>query len=238
MREQDGTTMRPPSDPSYRRDGAIRKALETGEPWLADRRFEMRSRLMLGPVAAVLMTIALSGVAAADSVTGQHGNYIFVDGHSQSTTGASCKYTDVGNFTYDIYKMVARAPQVWWPNTDSGNTTQHGRVGWKFSIYHKTPAALTWTLLKSSSVQKKTAYEDQLAPYSLATKAPFTNLSLSITAGNFPATELFMARVKVLWYRPDGTVKGSVTHDVQEYKWMSGTTLQGFNSNCVRRFLG
>jgi hypothetical protein len=196
----------------------------------------MRLRLTLGPVAAVLLSIAFSGVAAADTIVGTHGNYIFVDGDSTSTTGATCRYSDVGNLTFDIYKMVARAPQVWWPDTNSSITTQHGRVGWKFSIYHKTPAASTWTLLKSTSVQKKTAYEDQLAPYGQATKAPFTNMSLLISGSSFPTTELFKARVKVFWYRADGTVKGSVMHDVQWYRWLTNID-SSINSNCVRRFL-
>jgi hypothetical protein len=191
---------------------------------------------MLGPVTAVLLSIALSGVAAADTAVGQHGNYVFVDGDSTTTTGATCKYADAGNLTFDVYKIVARAPKAWWPDTNSSITTQHGRVGWRFSVYHKTPAASSWTLLKTSSTQKATAYEDQLTPYGDSTKAPFTNMGMLISGKNFPATELFMAKVKVLWYRADGTVKGSVTHDVAWYRWLTNID-SSINSNCVRRFL-
>lgn len=199
----------------------------------------MRSRLMLAVVGAAVLSIGLSGIAAAaDTVVGQHGNYVMNDFGDANETGATCRYSDVGNFTFDIYKLTARAPSVWWMDTNSSITDQHGTVGWRLIVKHKAPAASTWTTVGKSSIQKKTAYEDQLMPYGASTKAPFTNLSLSINKANYPATELFMATVKVYWYKADGTVRGSVSHDVSHYRWLSGTTLQGLNSNCVRRFLG
>jgi len=197
----------------------------------------MRSRLMLAAVVAAVLSIALSGVAAATTVVGQHGNYIFIDDDSMTTTGAICRYADPNSVgTWNIYKLTARAPSVWWFDTNSSITTQHGPVGWRLYLLHKAPAASTWSLLKKSTIQKKTAYEDQLVPYGSATKAPFTNIALSITANNFPSTELFMARVKVYWFRSDGTVRGSATHDVQNYFWSANGSDAGVHANCVRRF--
>jgi hypothetical protein len=195
----------------------------------------MRSRLILGAVSAAVLSIVFAGVVAADTVTGQHGNYVMNDNGDAAATGAICRYADVGNLTYDIYKMVARAPSVWWMNTDSNKTTQHGTVGWRLIVLHKAPAASTWSTVGKTSIQKKTAYEDQLVPYAASTKAPFTNLTFSINKANYPTTEQFMARVKVFWYKSDGTVKGSVVHDVTYYRWAVGPATLGVNPRCDRR---
>src|SRR6476620_11352049 len=102
----------------------------------------MRLKLTLGPVAAVLLSIVMSGVAAADNVVGQHGNYIFTDYNITDQYGATCKYTaGPGLGVWDLYKIVARAPSVWWFDTNSSITTQHGPVGWQLIVLHKTPAA-------------------------------------------------------------------------------------------------
>jgi hypothetical protein len=122
-------------------------------------------------------------------------------------------------------------------DTNSSITTQHGRVGWQLFVLHKTPAASKWTLLKKSTVQHAIAYEDQLAPYGNATKAPFTNIALTFNGLNYPTTELFMARVKVYWLRADGTIRGSATHNVLNYFWNANGGNGGLHSNCVRRFL-
>ena len=116
----------------------------------------MRSRLMLAVIGAAVLSIGLSGIAAADSVVGQHGNYVMTDYGIADETGATCRYSDVGNLTFDIYKLTARAPSVWWMDTNSSITTQHGTVGWRLIVKHKAPAASTWTTVGKTSIQKKT----------------------------------------------------------------------------------
>ena len=49
----------------------------------------MRSRLVLAVVGAAVLSIGLSGIAAADSVVGQHGNYIFTDYNITGQYGAT-----------------------------------------------------------------------------------------------------------------------------------------------------
>jgi hypothetical protein len=46
-----------------------------------------------------------------------------------------------------------------------------------------------------------------------------------------------MGRVKVFWYKADGSVRGSVVHDITWYRWFGDGTSQGINGNCPRRFL-
>jgi len=193
---------------------------------------------MLAAVGAAVLSIAFSGVAAADTVTGQHGNYQIPDDDTPSLAAAICRYSEGAIGVWNIYKIVGRAPSVWWPDTNASITTQHGPVGWRLSVLHKAPSSSTWKLLKNSSIQHATAYEDQLNPYGSSTKAPFTNIKISITASNFPASEQFMAKVKLYWFRSDGSVRGSVVHNVANYSEMLGSfQVATTTTSCVRRIL-
>jgi hypothetical protein len=208
-------------------------------PGVGEREVLMGSRFTLAVVSAVVLTIGLAGnVAAADKVSGQVGHYAFTDSDSSNSTGAQCLTTDVGNATYDLTQIVGRAPAAWWPDTNSDKTTQHGTVGWRLIVLHKAPAASSWTVLKKSTIQKATAFEDQLNPYGAGTKAPFTDIGLKVSASNFPTTELFAAKAKVIWYRKDGSVKGSVVHFISWYATMYGVNVLGINPSCYDRALG
>ena len=65
-----------------------------------------------------------------------------------------------------------------------------------------------WTTVFSSSIQKKTAYEDYPA-YSDGDKAPFATRTLTWTSSK---TVYFRIKVTVNCYRPNGTVKGHADH--------------------------
>ena len=184
-------------------------------------------------VAALALSLGLSGVVAADSTTGQIGHYAINDGASFQTAGAACWYSGSGSGPWNIYRLVGRAPSAWWPNTSS-TTGQHGTVGWQLIVKHKRLSESTWTLLKKTAVQKKTAYEDAPA-YDPNDKAPFTNQWVNITYANFTSDTQFMAIIKIFWYKADGSVKGSVSHTVVEYGKTFGSVskLTG-NSPCFR----
>jgi len=184
------------------------------------------SRLGAAAVLAGALSLALSGVVAADTIVGTIGHYDMTDGTTPSTAGAACLYATPGGGIYNIYRIVARKPSVWWPNTNASISGQHGQVGWQLIVRYKRPLSSTWTLLKKSDIQKAIAYEDAPA-YDLNDRAPFTNLWVNINYANFSeANTQFKASVKVLWYKADGTVRGSVTHAVQYYV-VKG---DGFNS--------
>lgn len=196
----------------------------------------MKSRLITAVALASALTMALSGVvAAADIVVGQHGHYIFTDGNTTSTAGANCRYYMQNSSTWRIYRIVARPPSVWWMDTNSDITTQHGRVGWRVIILHKSMASSTWLVLKRSGVQFATAYEDQLNPYGSSTKAPFTRIAVDFNGGAYEVSHQFMARIRVNWYRADGSIRGYAIHDVQYYNEVISGHLQGLapNSWCI-----
>ena len=168
------------------------------------------SRFVTAPVSAIVLSIVVAGAVAADGTTGQVGHYVFTD--SASKPGATCVYNTTGGSEAFLNSVVVRAPSVWWPDTSSSSNTQHGQVGWKAIVKEGSPGS--WSTIASSSVQKKTAYEDH--PFhDPADKAPFTNLTVSFTSNKFMN---YLVTVKVFWYRADGSVKGTATHDVVHYR--------------------
>jgi len=190
------------------------------------RRFSWRSVLSVGLASA--LTVFGTGIAAADSGHGQHGNYLFIDGDA-SHTGATCVYT--GPQT-KLTSLIVKPPKVWWPDTDSSNERQHGTVGWRAIAQKATdPVNGPWTFVKRSPIQKKVAYEDQTAPYGDSTKAPFTKATLSWSA---PHSPLVYARVvvKAFWYHHDGSVMGWQKHPVVYYHYKYGTINGTFTNEC------
>jgi hypothetical protein len=185
-------------------------------------------KLFGGIVTACILTIGLSGVVAADTVKGQHGDYLFTD--SSGTPGASCRHVNGGGGEWWLAKIVVRPPSVWWPDTNSSNTTQHGPVGWQAIVKYRTLGSTgSWTLLMRSSVQHATAYEDQLVPYGNSTKASFSKKTFFIN-GSLAKYHLkeFQVTVKAFWYsKSDGSVMGMASHTVQYYNYWLGSTNEG-----------
>jgi hypothetical protein len=184
------------------------------------------TRFLAASAGAVVLSIGLSGVAGAQ--TGQTGNYLFID--SSSTPGAVCKYERVSDTRAKIYQITVKAPQVWWPDRNSDNNTEHGKVGWRAIIDH-TNAGPGFVKLKQSAIQYATAYEGYPGGYDLADKAPFTNISVGITASDLPSGDELRVKVKAIWFKKDGTQLGSVTHTVVYYtlKISTGGTIQTMN---------
>jgi len=185
------------------------------------------SRFGLAAVLSAALSIAFSGVAAADTITGVVGHYNFNDLSTFQAAGVTCRYEarTLGSSVFDLYKIVGRAPSVWWPDTNSSISGQHGTVGWQMIVKHKQPASSTWILLKKTTVQKATAHEDSPA-FDSNDKAPLTNKSVSINRFDFsgPSSEQFMVTKKIIWYKADGTVKGTASHDNIYYRNYEGST--------------
>jgi len=185
-------------------------------------------KLLAAIVGACVLTIGLSGIVAADNVTGQHGDYLFTD--SSGAPGASCRHTNGGGGEWWLAKIVVKPPSVWWPDTNSTNTTQHGTVGWQATVRYRTLGSTgSWTLLTKGSVHKATAHEDQLVPYGNSTKASFSNATFFINGAlaKYHLKE-FQVTVKAFWYsKTDGSVIGSASHTVQYYNYWLGSTNSG-----------
>jgi hypothetical protein len=173
--------------------------------------------LTRGAILAVIGSVLVTGVASADTTSGQTANHLFTD--SQAKPGATCKYApdSRGNNLYHVSKIVVLPPSVWWYDQDSNINSEHGRVGWQLTVGHSTNGT-TWSLVKKSGVQKATAYEDSQNPYGSSTKAPFTKMSVDIAGGSYQLADYFRVTVKAIWYTPTGKIRGFATHVVNWYK--------------------
>ena len=196
-----------------------------------------KRKLALAAVLAAVVSIGLSGVVAADSVHGQTGHYVFTDDATHA--GANCRYVGIGGNTWQLSSFSVRPPSVWWPDTSSNSDTQHGPVGWRVVVYHKHAAASTWSKLKTSTIQRKTAYEDHPA-YDPADKAPFTRITISVNASAYGATEQYRVNVRAIWFNKpyNGTVMGFAVHTAQNYNQVVDGFNQGLvgHAYCVGRF--
>src|SRR3954468_6820114 len=97
------------------------------------RSISRRSTLSVALAVAGAAVFATSGLTLADSESGQHGHYAFKD--DASTGGATCVYSTAGKLT----EIVVKPPSLWWPDTDSGNNNEHGRVGWQLAVQISMP---------------------------------------------------------------------------------------------------
>ena len=179
-----------------------------------------RSRWFVALVLAAAASIGVSGVVYADSVTGTTGHYRTTD--TAESPAATCRYTQIAEGTGVIDRIVIRPPSVWWPNRSSTNSTEHGRVAWRATVGRSTDMA-NWTY-RNSPLQYATAYE--------ATRAPFTNITVDINAGAISNSSVFRVIIKAQWYRRDGTVLGSVRHDVKYLRERLGTTGGVYQGTC------
>ena len=116
-----------------------------------------RPLLMLGAVAALLISSVAPAAAGGDIQKGQVGHYDVPE--NEVTPTVNCRYD---GSTPKLDKFLLKPPSVWWPDTNSSNDTQHGKVGWQIRIQETANTDTgPWTVTYKSSVIKKTAYEDQ-----------------------------------------------------------------------------
>ncbi|MFN8518026.1 MAG: hypothetical protein U0667_01260 [Chloroflexota bacterium] len=177
--------------------------------------FGSARRLLALPV--LLVSLVVAGVAPAAAYTppndqyhGQYAHYNFVDYDGSSHDGRiDCSYRKLPSGSRRLSSFTIRPPRAWWYDTTSDTTHEHGTVGWRFRIQQTTdPDDDPWTTVYSSTVQKKTAYEDHPG-YSSGDMAPFTTRSRSFASS---ATVYLRIKVTIYWYTPGGSVKGYVDH--------------------------
>lgn len=170
-----------------------------------------------GAVALAMFAVLSLSQTAFAYESGTFGHYAVKD--SPATPGATCKYVQdaVNPSLYTIYKITVPAPSVWWPNRNSGSTTEHGKVGWQLQVLYDYGGP-GYPLFAKSPVQKAVAYEDQTTPYGTTTKAPFTKMTVTFSGKSQVDATGWVALVRMVWYRADGSVMGYVTQLLQNYR--------------------
>jgi hypothetical protein len=173
-------------------------------------------------IPVLLLCLMLVGTVPAsayspppDHTSGQIGHYDFRDYAYGSHTGnIDCNYRTLSSGQRRIKEFVLRAPRIWWPDTNSENTNQHGTVGWRYRLQQTTdPDDDPWTTVFKSSVQKRTAHEDHPG-FSDGDKAPFDTRTLTWSSSK---TVYYRVKATVYWYRSNGSVKGQVDHWYSTY---------------------
>ena len=183
------------------------------------------SHALIATSLAVSAILTLGGAAYADTETGQHGHYQFRD--SYPDPGAVCVYA--GSNPYRLVQVIVYAPRLWWPDTNSDVTNQHGKVGFRGIIRVSKPGPYgPWAKVKQSEIMTATAYEDN-PDYDLNDKAPLSKITFSFDPSKWSdhPNAYVQVRVKAYWYKKSGDVLGTVTHDVYNYEHRNSESNDG-----------
>ena len=177
------------------------------------RRHGLAASLLSGTVLLALST----GPVVADTEwghTGMTGYHALRDTH-YTNAGATCRYVGVypspGGYSYEgeLKRIFVRPPKV---RGIAGYGNQ--KVGWQFRVERTTNPSGTWTTTYTSPWQN-----DMTTPTVLA---EFTERSINVNvpadSADDPPYHLYRVMVKIRWYRPDNSVRGTATHRVDYYK--------------------
>jgi hypothetical protein len=177
---------------------------------------------------------ATSGVAVADTESGQHGNYVFRD--DSVKFGATCVYASQGSGKYKLTQIVVKAPWLWWMDTDSGNNREHGTVGWQMWVQISNPGAYgPWHTLYTSPMQTKRAYEDQPA-YDKADAARLPTMTLNINGGYKKKPNAHARIVHDGFWLGNNDALGEVTHEQFNYAIKGVPGYTGLTTACPIHF--
>lgn len=167
-------------------------------------------RILASAMTAVLVGAAMAGPAFGYQVlseTGPHGHYDITD--SFATPGAKCSYGDVvySNWAY-LISMKVYAPHVFAADRNS-EIREHRVVSWQWKLQRRAYDGTQWHTIKSSAIQKKTAYEDAMAPFT-ALKINYNAEKEDPTHVDAGGSKIFRALVIIKWYKPNGSVESTV----------------------------
>jgi hypothetical protein len=167
----------------------------------------MSRRLTLSlALASLLLAIGVpvEGSAASTSVTvrGVVGRYVMPD--SRSSPGAYCTY-DGGRPRRRVFVPV-RMPRIYWPDLRSG-VTDSGRVGWQIRLQMSSDRNGPWRTNYRSSITIDRATENRAADV--------FKLGINWRIGG---RVYWRVRVRMFWFRSNGSVMGSVTRTVHWYQ--------------------
>jgi hypothetical protein len=164
--------------------------------------------------ALVVTALVISPVLADEEFghTGSVGYHRLRD--SASAGGAICSYKRVspspGGYSYEakLKWIDVRPPKV---RAIAGSQ----EVGWQFMVERVRQVANdTWVLRYTSPIQRDVT--------NASTNADFTlrgiNVVLNTTSADEDPQYLYRVKVKMLWYRANGTIQGTATHLVSNYR--------------------
>ncbi|MFL5779178.1 MAG: hypothetical protein ACJ761_09570 [Chloroflexota bacterium] len=171
------------------------------------------TRLLRAPLVlagAVVLSLVGASVGSADTTvvhSGAFGRHYLAD--TGEYPGAFCTY----NNNQVINSIRVRDPFVFARNRTSGVDTQ--MVGWFFRIQTHTSSG--WTTVATSTIQKRSASDADVANFGPITKT-FT--------GNSGKT--YRVLVTMRWYNTAGLITGQAIHRVDFYSWEIAPSFEGY----------
>ncbi len=166
---------------------------------------------LIGLALALPFVLAAAGPAAAYQIiseVGPHGN-VYLDDTTTMPAG-TCTYGDIvfSNIAY-LKSMKVRAPHVFAADRNS-DLRDHRVVSWQWNLQRKNNDAATpkWKVVKSSGIQRKTAWEDQQAAFSAMTIN--YNSESRDDPGHHTPYIVYRAMVIIKWYKPNGDIESTV----------------------------
>ena len=136
--------------------------------------------------------------------------------------GATCIYSSSGRRQYKLTQIVVKAPSLWWPDTDSGNNREHGKVCWEL-IGPDLHSRRLWTM--EHAVHDTRADQDRVRrPARLTTRRTRRNLATwTLNINGVVQEQAKRLRTRGARGRSgsngDARRSGTVTHEQFYYKW-------------------
>jgi hypothetical protein len=147
----------------------------------------------------------IASPALADTPLGHTGNvgaHSLNDGFDTADRGVTCAYGASSQFV----SIEVNAPNIYARDKTAGVDTQ--KVGWRYIVTRQhdsnTPVAY-----KKSTIVKGTATDS--GPALLANRTDPLSVPFKY------ATDAFYVKIKMFWYRADGTIAGTATNRVDYY---------------------
>jgi hypothetical protein len=177
------------------------------QPVTATSRSSRSRRVAWSIVLASIVAVMAVGPVAADTELGHKGT---VGKHSLRDSarqgGIFCRYKTLSesknHYEGKLNRLVVRPPKM---RAISGVQ----KVGWRF-IVQRSNYDGPWKRTYRSPIQTAKAYSH--------TNASFTRMSVKVNVprdgvdGEFDASYSYRVIVKMFWYRPNGTIRGSARH--------------------------
>ncbi len=169
----------------------------------------------ISAIAGLAVTALAIGPVLADEELGHTGSVGFhALRDSANGGGAICSYKRLnpspGGYSYEAkLKWIDVRP----PKVRAISGTQE--VGWRFMVERvRQVANATWVLRYTSPIQRDVT--------NASTNAQFTkrgiNVVLNTTSADDGPEYEYRVKVKMFWYRANGTVQGTATHLVSNYR--------------------
>ena len=184
-------------------------------------RFRLLIGLTLAISALVVMAAPAAGFAIIDDCNGTCGYYEVTDVEG-GMRGANCFY--INSFPFKLDRITIRPPLM------HGDYTTKTKVGWRFKAQRMANGGLVWTTISTSSYQTAKA-NDAIPAY-----AGHGFSRRTWDAPSNPAGYRYRIVLDLKWWKPNGTVDGTLSGRIEHYKGVRGNSSDDRDNYCLQSY--